>query len=172
MQTKNQTHKDAVLVITREFNAPIQTVFAALSHPEALAEWWGPVGYKMTVTKFSFKPDGLCLFKMENETSLMWAKFIYGPIKSPESVEFTLSFSNETGGLTRAPFFENWPLEIRNIITLTEQNGKTTLTNNCFPVNATQEELTSFSENKSSFNHGLSASMDKLRKHLSKSKLL
>ena len=166
MQTKNQTNEKAVLTVAKEFNAPIQLVFDALTNPDALAEWWGPVGYTMTVTKFDFTPRGICLFKMENKESEMWARFIYGQIKSPELVEFTLSFSDENGGITRAPFFENWPLEILNIITLAEQDGKTTLTNICFPVNATYEEVASFKENKLSFNQGLSASLEKLKIYL------
>ena len=168
MQTKNQTSKEAALTVAKEFNAPIQLVFDALSNPDALAEWWGPVGYTMTVARFDFTPGGICLFKMENKESEMWARFIYGQIKSPELVEFTLSFSDENGGITRAPFFENWPLEILNIITLTEQGGKTTLTNNCFPVNTTHEEISSFEENKLSFNQGLSASLEKLKTYLLK----
>ena len=166
MQTKDQNDSKVVVTVEKKLHAPIQAVFDALSNPDALAEWWGPVGYKMTVTKFSFNPNGLCLFKMENEKSVMWARFIYGQIKSPELVELTLSFSDEKGGITRAPFFENWPLEILNVITLTEQNGVTTITNKSTPVNATKEEIASFKENKLSFNQGLSASMEKLKLYL------
>ncbi len=162
MSTLKPADQDAVLVISRTFQAPIQAVFNALSQPHALSEWWGPSGYVMTITNFNFKPQGLCLFKMENESSTMWARFIYGRILSPELVEFILSFSDENGGLTQAPFFENWPLEIQNVITLTEKNGLTTLTNTCSPVRASKEELASFTANKSSFNQGFNASLDKL----------
>jgi len=154
--------QDAVLVISRTFQAPIQAVFNALAQPDALSAWWGPSGYVMTITRFDFKPHGLCLFKMENESGSMWARFIYGKIQSPEHVEFILSFSDENGGLTQAPFFDNWPLEIQNVITLTELNGKTTLTNTCSPVRARPEELASFAANRSSFNQGFNASLDKL----------
>ncbi|HEY0670086.1 MAG TPA: SRPBCC domain-containing protein [Sphingobacteriaceae bacterium] len=166
METKKQTSNKAVLTVSKVFNAPIQLVFDALSDADALAEWWGPVGFKMTVTQFNFAPDGLCLFKMENEGTIMWAKFVYGQIKHPELVEFVLSFSDETGKIIRAPFFKDWPLQIQNIITLTEQNGKTAFTINCYPINATEAELLSFTENKSSFNQGLSASMEKLGQYL------
>lgn len=163
MITRKPENKNAELLISRDFQAPIQSVFEALSNPEALAKWWGPVGYTMTFTIFDFRPGGLCLFKMENEASTMWARFIYGQIINPESVEFTLSFSDEKGGLTRAPFFDHWPLEIHNVISLKEHQGMTTLSIHCYPVHATAEELASFNENKSSFHQGLSASLDKLK---------
>lgn len=154
--------QEGVLVISRTFQAPIQAVFNALAQPDALSEWWGPSGYVMTVTRFDFKPRGLCLFKMENESGIMWARFIYGTIQSPERVEFILSFSDENGGLTRAPFFDHWPMEILNVITLSEQHGLTTLTNTCSPVRSSPEELASFSVNSSSFHQGFNASLDKL----------
>jgi uncharacterized protein YndB with AHSA1/START domain len=163
MQNEKQKNSNIVLTVEREFDAPIQLVFDALSNPDSLAQWWGPAGYIMTVVKFEFKPKGLCLFKMENEDGLMWARFIYREIKSPELVEFVLSFSDENSGITRAPFFENWPLEILNVITLNEQNGKTTITNNSSPLNATKEEIASFNENKLSFKQGTSASMERLK---------
>lgn len=162
MSTLKPEDQHAALVISRTFRAPIQAVFNALAKPDALSVWWGPAGYSMTVTKFDFKPQGLCLFKMENESSTMWARFIYGRIMNPELVEFILSFSDENGGLTKAPFFENWPMEIQNVITLSEQNGLTTLTNTCSPVRARREELVSFTANKLSFNQGFNASLDKL----------
>ncbi|MES2679576.1 MAG: SRPBCC domain-containing protein [Bacteroidota bacterium] len=162
METKSQKNNEAILVIEKEFDAPVRSVFNALSDPNALSQWWGPDGYRMRVTKFDFNPKGMCLFKMENQEHVMWARFIYGRIKSPELVEFVLSFSDENGTITRAPFFDNWPLEIMNVITLKSQNGKTILKNSCFPVNATAEEIISFNHNKSSLSGGMSSSMEKL----------
>lgn len=166
MPSSNPDHQETTLVINREFSVPKQQVFDALSHPEALSIWWGPVGYTMTITIFEFKPGGLCLFKMENEESSMWARFIYGEIKQPDLVEFTLSFSDEKGELKEAPFFENWPLKIHNSIRLIETNGVTRLTLHCQPDDASQLELDSFKENKSSFLQGLTAALNKLSQHL------
>jgi uncharacterized protein YndB with AHSA1/START domain len=48
--TKNE------LIIVREFNAPKAVVFEAFSNSEALAEWWGPKGFPVTVVKLDFRP--------------------------------------------------------------------------------------------------------------------
>ncbi|WP_315814566.1 SRPBCC domain-containing protein [Paraflavitalea speifideaquila] len=96
----------------------------------------------------------------------MWAKLMYGAIRQPEYLEITLSFSNEQAGLTRAPFFDNWPMYIRNEFTLTEKGGKTTVTNNSYPLQASPAEVESFLENKASFKGGLTASMERLVEYL------
>lgn len=168
MQKGNQINSEAVLTIIREFNAPRALVFKAFSEAERLAEWWGPVGYKLSVVSLAFKPNGIFHYKMESNERVMWGRFVYGQIKKPELIEFTLSFSDETGGITRAPFFNPWPLEIFNVITFDEKNGKTTITSKSYPINATEEEIASYKKNKSSFNQGLRATFDQLQLHLSK----
>ncbi|WP_276483272.1 SRPBCC family protein [Paraflavitalea pollutisoli] len=162
MSTANATSNAASLTVKRAVKAPRDLVFGAFADAAALSAWWGPMGFTMTVTEFTFKPGGHCLFKMENGDTVMWAKLVYGAIERPDRLEITLSFSNESGGLTRAPFFAHWPAEIINVFTFTEQDGITTITNQCCPVDATDAEVASFEENKHSVRGGLEASMDKL----------
>lgn len=168
MQNGNPIGNDAVLVVTHEFSAPIKLVFNAHADAESLAAWWGPVGYKLTVLKLDFRPKGLFHYKMESDERVMWGRFIYGQIKKPELIEFTLSFSDEEAGITRAPFFNPWPLEIFNVLTLTEKNGKTTVTLKSYPINATEKEIASYKTNKHSFKQGITSSMKALELHLKK----
>jgi uncharacterized protein YndB with AHSA1/START domain len=168
MQNESLKNSEAVLTLTREFDAPRELVFNAFAEAEALAEWWGPVGYKMTITQLDFKPQGKCIFKMENGADVMWARLLFGKIIKPELIEITVSFSNEEGGITRAPFFDSWPLEILNVFTLTEKAGKTTITTKSYPVNAVEAEVVSFNQNRSSFKGGLTASLEKLEQYLSR----
>ena len=168
MPNENHTNNKAVLTITHEFSASRELVFDAYSDAGSLVEWWGPVGYKLTVLSLEFQPKGLFHYKMENEQRVMWGRFIYGKIERPELIEFTLSFSDEAGGITRAPFFKNWPLEIFNELILTKKNGKTIATLTCYPINATKEEVASFQANKHSFYGGLSATNNQLELYLEK----
>jgi hypothetical protein len=48
------------------------------------------------------------------------------------------------GNTIRAPFNPNWPLEILNIWTLADHDGKTTLTMWGEPINATEDELKTY----------------------------
>lgn len=55
-----------------------------------------------------------------------------------------------------------WPLEILNIMTFTEEDGKTKLTITGGPVNATQEEQETYKANQESLRTGFGGSFDKL----------
>ena len=49
---------DTELVITREFNAPRDLVFAALSRPEHVQRWYGLRHLTMKVCEMDFRPGG------------------------------------------------------------------------------------------------------------------
>ncbi|HPF73891.1 MAG: SRPBCC domain-containing protein [Rhodanobacteraceae bacterium] len=41
-----------------------EAVFAAMSDPTRLANWWGPDGFRNTIHEFDFRPDGRWLMTM------------------------------------------------------------------------------------------------------------
>lgn len=170
MENANREKNEATLTIVREFNAPRELVFEAFSDAAHLGQWWGPVGSRTTVVSLDFRPKGLFHYKMESDMGIMWGRFIYGQIKKPELIEFTLSISDEKAGITRAPFpgFEQWPLEIFNIFTFTEKGGKTTITSKSYPVNATEEEIKCFIGNMDSFREGTTATLAQLDVYFSR----
>ena len=61
--TKNKTNVTAEpgkqeIVITREFDAPRELVFKAVTDPKLIPQWWGP-GYlsaKLLITPFASQP--------------------------------------------------------------------------------------------------------------------
>jgi PhnB protein len=46
------------VLITREFNAPVELVWEAWTKAENISEWWGPKGYTTTVKEHDFRPGG------------------------------------------------------------------------------------------------------------------
>jgi uncharacterized protein YndB with AHSA1/START domain len=161
MQSASPT-KESVLTLTRRYNYPAEVVFNAFTDADALAQWWAPSIFPASAISLDFKPHGLFHFRMDTEQGPMWARFIFGDIRRHDLIEFVLSFSDEKGGVTRAPFFGAWPLEIFVRITLKEEKGKTTLTLESSPHNATQQELDSFQQNKDSFRQGTEGSLQQL----------
>ncbi|MBS1493224.1 MAG: SRPBCC domain-containing protein [Bacteroidetes bacterium] len=168
-QKENQENE---LVITRELDAPRDLVWKAWTDAEALAQWWGPKGFDITVHKLEFKPGGQFHYNMKAHNGFeMWGLFTYKEINAPEKLVFINSFSNEKGEITRAPFFDGkWPLEILNVMTLSENNGKTTLTLKGGPVNANAEELAAFESNRKSMQQGFAGTFEKLEQYLEKNK--
>ncbi len=119
-------------VIARVFDAPRKLVWKAWTEPERLGQWWGPKGCKIRVIKLDLRPGGIFHYAMQFKPGHdMFGRFIFREIVAPERLVFVNSFSDAEGGITRAPFSQleqKWPLEVLNNVTLSEQNGKTTLT--------------------------------------------
>lgn len=154
-------------IITREYNAPRELVFKAWSEADRLVQWWGPKGFKLGVAALDFRPGGIFHYSMQAASGeKMWGRFIYREITFPERIVFINSFSNEAGEITRAPFSEIWPLEILNILTLTEQDGKTTLTLRGTPLNANPDEQEIFNNMHESMAQGFGATFDQLSEYL------
>lgn len=87
-------------------------------------------------------------------------------IETPHRIALINSFSDEAGGITRAPFDEQWPLEMRNIITLSEADGVTTLTLTGRPENATPGEAAVYDAHHESMHQGFGGTFDKLEAFL------
>ncbi|MCD6049041.1 MAG: polyketide cyclase, partial [Verrucomicrobia bacterium] len=136
-----------------------------------LMQWWGPAGFKMDKATVDLRPGGSFHYGMSGPGGMtMWGKFTYREIVAPERLVFLLSFSDEKGGVTRHPGHTGWPLQMLKVLTLTEQNGQTTLTLRGVPFNATATEQQVYLEHHSSMHGGFSASWDQLATYLAKTK--
>jgi uncharacterized protein YndB with AHSA1/START domain len=153
-------------VISRVFDAPRALVFRAFAEAERLAQWWGPKGFTIHVSKLEFRPGGVFHYRMAGPNGHdMWGQFHYREIVEPERIVFVNTFSDPDGGLTRAPFgpkFESYPLEVLNTVTLAEQDGKTALTLRAAPINATDAERAMFASMLDSMRQGYGGTWDKL----------
>ena len=135
--------------ITHTFNAPRELVFKALTNSEHLMNWWGPKGWTFKVSKSEFRPGGVFHYSQRPaDGDVMWVKFVYSEMIAPEKIVYTSFFSDEEGNTVRAPFDANWPMEILNTITLSEDEDKTTLTMIVAPVSPTEEEIKTFEDSK------------------------
>jgi uncharacterized protein YndB with AHSA1/START domain len=57
MSGKNNT-ADRELRISRVLNAPIELVWEVWTDPEHIKNWWGPNGFKNTISKMDLRPNG------------------------------------------------------------------------------------------------------------------
>src|SRR5262249_12034381 len=132
-------------VITRTFDAPREMVWKAWTEQERLAKWWGPKGCTFLSGTLDLRPGGVFHYGMRSpDRKERWGKFVYREIVPQERLVFVVSFSDKNGGTLRHPLSATWPLEVLNTLTLTEQDGQTTLTMRGVPVNATEEERKTF----------------------------
>jgi uncharacterized protein YndB with AHSA1/START domain len=153
--------------ITRVFDAPRETVWDAWTRAESLAQWWGPKGFDIGVSRLEMKPGGMFLYSMKTASQEMWGRFIYREVVRPERIVFVNSFSNPDGNVTRAPFFDNkWPLEVLTIVTFTEKGAQTVIDLRSSPIDATPEECAAFVANEASMQAGFGGTFDQLDAYL------
>ncbi len=154
-------------VLVREFAAPRQLVWDAWTKPEHLQRWFGPKGFSLSVGAFEFKPGGTFHYGMKSpDGHEMWGKWIFREIVPPERLVVVASFSDAQGGVTRHPLNARWPLETLSTMTLTERDGKTTLTLRWAPHNAGDDERQVFGSNHASMVHGWTGTFEKLDAYL------
>lgn len=168
MESKHPTSQAPELLITRVFDAPKQLVFNAFAEAEALTQWWGPPGVPITVVQLDFRPKGSFLYKATMQGQTTYGKFVYGQISKYDLLEFTSSFSDEAGHTIRAPFSQQFPLEIFNRLEFSEQNGKTTITMKGYPVNASEAETQFYISMKGGMQQGFAGTFAQLDHYLSK----
>ncbi|HYC89525.1 MAG TPA: SRPBCC domain-containing protein [Thermoanaerobaculia bacterium] len=155
-------------VITRTFDAPRDLVFRVWTDAEHLQHWWGPKGMKVVHCTNDLRPGGAMHYGLQGpDGSMMWGRWIFTEVVPPERLAFITSFSDEEGGVTRAPFFDGgWPLEVHSTITFTESAGRTTLTMVGVPIRATDAERAMFRSAHPSMQGGWSGTLDQLTTYL------
>lgn len=173
---------EQAFITTRILNASRDVVFKAWSEADRLAQWWGPKGFSLEVRKLDFRPDGVFHYALHMpktgnangqpaaEEPAMWGRFVYRDIVPPERIVFTSGFSNEAGSAARAPFSDEFPLEVLNTVTFEEKEpGKTTMTLRGLPFNATAQERQMFEGMFESMTQGFGGTWDQLADYLAKS---
>jgi uncharacterized protein YndB with AHSA1/START domain len=150
-------------VVSRVFDAPRHLVYRAWTEAEALSRWWGPRGFKMGMHGLDLRPGGIFLYSMQApDGRTLWGKFTFAEVAPPERITFVNSFSDEQGGMSRNPWNPNWPLEVLNTLTLTEYEGRTTLTLRGHPVNASETEFQAFEDGAEGMSKGFGGTLDQL----------
>jgi uncharacterized protein YndB with AHSA1/START domain len=154
-------------VITRVLDVPRALLFKAWVEPEHLARWWGPAGFTMSVLQLDLTPGGTFHYALKSPLGFdMWGKFTYREIDTPERIVSILSFTDEQGNPVRHPLSPTWPLETLNTMSLTETDGKTTLTLRSAPYQASEAERKTFKEGHESMAQGFGASFAQLAHYL------
>ena len=156
-------------VISRVFDAPRDLVWKAHSELEGLKQWWGPKGFTWVTGTLDFRPGGMFHYGLHSPNGQeMWGRFVYREIVKPERIVSVTSFSDEKGGVTRRFLSPDWPAEMLNTATFTEQGGKTTLTLHSVAINATAHERKIFEDGFASMQGGYTGTLDQLAAYLAK----
>jgi uncharacterized protein YndB with AHSA1/START domain len=169
--SEGKTNGKSVFEITRVLEAPLDRVWKAWSEADQLKHWWGPMGCTIETPHLEFRPGGFFHYAMKFDGApTMWGRFNYRQIVTPDQIVWLNSFSNEKGGIARAPFSELCPLEIENIVTFTQRAETTTIVLRAEPFGETTEERKFFDElcSSGSLTQGYGGTFEQLAKHVAK----
>jgi uncharacterized protein YndB with AHSA1/START domain len=145
------TPSDREIAMTRVFDAPRRLVFEAWTNPEHLPNWMlGPPGWTMPVCEMDLRPGGAWHYVWrKSDGSEMEMRGQYREIVPPERLVSTESWGGD------------WP-ETINTVTLTEENGKTTMTLTIlYPSQEARDAVL-----KTGMKEGVSLSFDRLAEYL------
>lgn len=155
------------LTITRVFDAPRHLVWKAVTEAEGLMHWWGPKGFTPLMCEVDLRPGGVFRYSLRApDGSLMWGKWVYGEIVAPESLVSVVSSTDEHGNPVHHPGGANMPIEMHYKMTLSERDGKTTMTVFGVPFNATEQERKAFEAGRDYMAQGFDGTLDKLAAYL------
>lgn len=149
--------------ISREFDAPRELVWKAVTESGHLMRWWGPKGFTVLTCEVDLRPGGTFRFSMRSpDGKMMWGKWVYREIVRPERLVSVVSDTDDQGNTVRHFANPTWPLEILYTMMLTEQAGKTTMRVTGVPLNATEEERMTFYTARDWMAQGFDGTLDKL----------
>jgi uncharacterized protein YndB with AHSA1/START domain len=150
-ETTFDTPTERELVTTRSFDAPRDLVWAAWTSPEHVPHWLlGPDGWSMPVCEIDLRPGGAWHYEWRNDAD--GTQFgMHGEFREVEAPE----------RLVATEVWEDNPPAV-NTLVLTEQNGRTTVTQtSLFPSQEARDAAIA-----TGMNDGVAKSYDRLDGHL------
>jgi uncharacterized protein YndB with AHSA1/START domain len=145
------TPSDREVVMTREVEAPRELVFDAWTKPEHVQQWMlGPSGWTMPVCEIDLRPGGAWRFVWGRaDGTEMEMRGEYREVTPPERLVSTESWGGD------------WP-ETINTVTLSEEDGKTTITQTVlYPSREARDAAL-----ETGMKDGVSLSFDRLAEHV------
>lgn len=121
--------------LVREFDAPIETVWAMWTDPAQFQSWYGPMGAKIPVAEMALEIGGarkICMeMQMGDQTRQMWFTGVYKEINAPTRLVYTEAMCMPDGTLippSQMGMPEGTPDITEVIVDLEDMDGKTRMT--------------------------------------------
>jgi uncharacterized protein YndB with AHSA1/START domain len=86
------------ILITREFNAPRELVWEAMTNPKHVVNWWGPRGFTTTIEKMDFRVGGIWKHVMRGPDGVNYPnESVFKEIVKPERIVYSHGGKREGG---------------------------------------------------------------------------
>ncbi len=153
-----------VFVISRSFDAPIETMFDMWSKPEHFAQWLAPTGFTMSFRRADIRAGGESFYSMTNGAMTMYGGVQYHEVRRPDRIVYTQWFADEHEQLSRHPAAPTWPAKMLATVSLASEGPAATRVTVRWDVadDATAAEVATFAAAKAGMTQGWTGSFDKL----------
>jgi uncharacterized protein YndB with AHSA1/START domain len=114
-----ESSADREIVLTRILDAPRELVWEAITSPKRVVNWWGPLGFSITIEEMDVRPGGVWKHTMHGPDGTDYpGKSVFKEVVKPERLVFTHAGGKK--GEPGAHFESTWTFEA--------QGAKTKLT--------------------------------------------
>ncbi|HSY16938.1 MAG TPA: SRPBCC family protein [Candidatus Acidoferrales bacterium] len=101
---------DREIIITREFQAPRELVWEAMTNPKHVVNWWGPRGFSTTIETMDFRVGGAWKHVMQGPDGTKYPNHsVFEEIVKPERIAYSHGGHREGGPGVR--FKSTWSFD-------------------------------------------------------------
>jgi uncharacterized protein YndB with AHSA1/START domain len=154
--------KEKSIVVSREFNAPVENVWRAYTEAELLDQWWGPAPWRAETKTMKFEPGGYWIYAMVGpENQKHWSRMNYVAIDHLKSFDYEDAFTDEEGN-----FNHDLPVSAGRASFTKTANGTKVDMRSVYPSESDLQKLIEMG-----FEQGISICFDQLATMLEKEKV-
>ena len=148
-------------VLERTFDAPRALVWRTWTEAKHLARWYGP-NVETIVHKLDVQPGGLWLNEMKWGDHSHFQRAEYTEVIQPEGLVWLHAVCDADWNIAANPMMPNWPRILLTTVTFKEENGKTELRLTWVPHQASDAEVSCFSDAIAGMDKGWASGMQLL----------
>ena len=112
--TKDQANKK--LKVTREFDGPLDEVWAAWTESELLDQWWGPRPWKAVTVSMDFRGGGKWLYYMQGpDNSRQYCRVDFKSVSSKKQFVSEAAFCDEEGNVNKDMPPMHWKVDFNKL---------------------------------------------------------
>lgn len=98
------------IFVTRDFNAPRELVWEAMTNPRHVVNWWGPRSFNTTIEEMDVRPDGVWKHVMVGPDGVKYPnQSTFKEVVKPERIVYTHGGHREGG--PGVSFLSTWTFE-------------------------------------------------------------
>jgi uncharacterized protein YndB with AHSA1/START domain len=114
-------HADREIFVTRDFAAPRELVWEALTNPRHVVNWWGPRGFTTTIETMDVRPGGVWQHTLRGPDGVKYPNHsVFQEVVKPERIVYAHGGRRENG--PGVNFAATWTFEL-----LTAEKTRVTL---------------------------------------------